>query len=283
MDGDWFDGAGWAKPGNTGEIAEIGLPLAYGPEGAALSVLTGDSCLAFSREELRNLLAGGVLADAPALARLNELGLSEYTGFAVEGSREDDTIELLTDDPLNGMAAGRHRDCRQSFKWWSETAYLLRPLSPHSRITAEAIDFAGKRLGAIGGVFENALGGRVAVSGYFPWRFLMTLGKTVQMKALCRWLSQDRLPAYIASFHKIPLWCRRDAAGQPALLLVNASLDPAEEAQLHILGAGTTLRVIRTDCGTTTIEQQGADGPYAVFNLPPLGPWEMVLLTHEAC
>jgi len=280
VDDDWSTAPGWHGPNSLTEWAEIGLPLAYGREGASMAVLSGDSCLAFSRDELCDLLAGGVLLDGPALQRLAALGLAEDIGFEVIGVREDDTIEQLTNDPLNGPLASSQRDCRQSFKWWSQPAYLLRPLSSAARVLAEGVDYAGTSYGAVGGVYENARGGRVAVCGYFPWSYLQTRAKTIQMKTLCRWLSRESLPALVDSYHKIALWSRRDAAGRPALLLANVSLDPATQVRILVRNAGP-LTLTRMDGREESLPPLGADGPYTVFDLPYLNAWQAALLTSS--
>ena len=276
-DGDWTRASTWGGDFSTyNELAEIGLPLAYTREGARLTILSAESCLEFSREALIGMLGGGVLLDGPALARLNEMGMSAHTGFAVRDRKEKDTLERLSRDSLNGAFAGWHRDCRPSF--WGETTYLLEPLTPQSRVLAEVIDFAPKSFGPGAGCFENALGGRVAVLGYYPWRSLQSLAKTTQMKSLCRWLSGDALPAYVASFHKIAVWCRRDRAGRPALLLLNASLDPAEGVDLRIRDA-QEIAVSRAGTRMKRLSRATQDGPYGAFMLPRLEPWEFAVLT----
>ena len=277
-DGDWTAAPGWHGPNALAEWAEIGLPLAYGREGAAMTMLSGDSCLAFSREELSDLLAGGVLLDGPALRRLAALGFAEDIGFEVVGVREDDTIEQLTADPLNGPLAGAQRDCRQSFKWWSQPAYLLRPLSPAARVLAEGVDYGGASHGAVFGICENARGGRVAVCGYFPWSYLQTRAKTIQLKTLCRWLSRESLPALVDSYHKLAVWSRRDAAGNPALLLANVSLDPAHQIRILVRGAGP-ITLTRMNGREETLPPLGEDGPYTVFDIPHIAAWQAVLLT----
>ncbi|HSL03157.1 MAG TPA: hypothetical protein VK901_06420, partial [Nitrospiraceae bacterium] len=67
-------------------------------------------------------------------------------------------------------------------------------------------------------IYENKLGGRVCVSGYYPWDHLHSLSKTSQMKAVMRWLSRDRLPAYVASYHKVNLWAREPQRGRTPIL-----------------------------------------------------------------
>jgi hypothetical protein len=277
-DGDWF-----APPKVRGsdlqyinELAEIGLPLAYSRQGSRLAALSGDGCLDFTKAELLELLSRGLLLDGAALARLYELGLGEHAGFAVRGMKEKDTIERFTDDVLNGRFAGRCRDCRPSF--YPEPAWLIEPRSPAARVLAEIIDFAPASFGPTSGVFENRLGGRVAVFGYYPWRSLQSPAKTSQLKAVCRWLSRDTLPACVTSYAKVAVWCRRDPRGRQAILLLNASLDPLPSVDLILQDAGP-LELTRAGGQTEELRMTGMDGPYTRFATPNVGPWETVLLT----
>jgi hypothetical protein len=182
---------------------------------------------------------------------------------------------VLTADALNGRFAGYRRDCRPSF--WPETTCLLRALSPASRPLCEIINFTPSNFGPCSGVFENKLGGRVAVLGYYPWRALQSMPKSAQMKALCRWLSRETLPAYVGSFHKAALWCRRTAAGEPAQLLLNASVDAADAIDLHVRATMDRLLVHRLHEDPVKITRVSQDGEYAVFRLPELGPWQPAL------
>ena len=110
-------------------------------------------------------LSGGVMVDGPGLAELQELGLGEYAGFQVSGKRELDMFEAFTQDPINGRFAGWWRDCHPTF--FPDPAYLVQPLAG-ARVLAEIVDFEGVSSGPCAGVFENSLGGRVAVMGYYP-------------------------------------------------------------------------------------------------------------------
>ncbi len=275
--GDWFTAPGWGTVHNfVQELSEIGLPLAYGPAGARVTLLAGDGMLALSREELLAALAGGVLLDGPALQHLHTLGLGEHTGFAIAGERRVDTQEVLTADALNGRFAGWMRDCRPSF--WPVASYMLKPLSGSARPLSTLIDFAGVAYGPVSGVFENTLGGRVATFGYYPWTALQSLAKSSQVRAVCRWLSRDTLSAYLPGFHKAALWARRDATGNPALLVLNASIDAAAPLPLAVLGA-PALRVTHMDGSTAPLPQTGTDGAYGLYAIDHLGPWQAALVT----
>ncbi|MBI2298108.1 MAG: hypothetical protein HYU66_04005 [Armatimonadetes bacterium] len=275
-DGGWFGQAGWgAAMGYAGELHELGLPPAYAGPGA-VTLLSGDAVLDFGTLALRELLTRGVLLDGPALARLHEVGLGDLAGFAVRGTKLADTLEWLSDDPLNHPHEGWGRDCRPSF--WPQITHLIEPIDPGARVLAEVRDFGGVSSGACNGAFENRLGGRVAVMGYYPWRMLQSLAKSTQMKSVCRWLSCDTLPAYVESYHKVALWCRRAPSGGPALLALNASLDLVDELKLRVRDSGASFELVR-ECGAVErLLPTGADALYAEWVVRDLAPWEPVLL-----
>ena len=261
------------------ELAEIGLPPAYSRAGAKVHLLAGDAVHAFTRSELEKLLSGAVLVDGPALRHLKGLGLADLTGFGVAGTRSRDAIERFTVDQLNGPYSGWWRDCRPAMLGGS-TTFLLRPLNAQARTLAEVIDYSGAVAGPVMGVFENRLGGRIAVLGYYPWTSLQNLSKSAQIKALCRWLSRDTLPAYVSSFHKVALWCRRDAAGRLVIPLLNASLDTVSGVRLNVRGEGP-FRLSRLNGKEEIVKAAGTDGAYHVLELHNLSAWEMVVLTSE--
>jgi len=275
-------GRTWNGPGGSNpldcltELAEIGLPSAYSRGGAKIHLLTGEAVRTFKREELELILSEAAIVDGSALQILQDLGLADMVGFEVTGTRDYDTIERFTDDSLNTPHSGWWRDCRPAF--WRVDAFMLRPLSDQARTLAELIDFNRTVLGPTMGVFENRLGGRVAILGYYPWTSLQNLAKSTQMKNLCRWLSRDSLPAYISSFHKVALWCRRDPQGKLVIPLINASLDAVTGLRLHVR-EDRPLRLMRLDGGEEEIKVVGRDGEYTVLELPSLGGWEMVLVS----
>jgi len=258
------------------ELAETGLPMAYSPEGATLTILNGTSVLILPRPALMKALSGGAMIDGSALAELEAMGLGEYTGFRVCSTQELNTIEQLTHDPLNGRFAGYQRDCRPAFN--PDVTYLLEPL-PGARPLAEVVDFKKTNLGVCSGVYENSLGGRVAVLGYFAWSMIQSLAKSYQVKALFRWLSRDRFPAYIASYSSAALWVRPDAQGRLAIMLLNTSLSPAASMDLLALTGEARLAVAHMDGREEALSPAGKDGPYDRYTVPALNPWEMVLIT----
>ena len=127
------------------------------------------------------------------------------------------------------------------------------------------------------GVYENHLGGRICVAGYYPWDNLQNLSKSTQIKALMRWLSKDRMPAYVASFHRINIWARETQKENMAVTLTNSYLDPADGLTLMLLTDKDEIVVYNMDCVESRVRASGIDGAYRQFVLPEIDPWSMVL------
>ncbi len=280
VQGDWFESSPWSASAHAAEVLEIGIPVAYSPGQARVTALSGESAYAMTDEEIRRILSGGALLDAQALEALNALGYEELTGYRVERFVHEDCIEVLTGHPLNGEFAGRRRDGRQSF--WKCPAAVLVPTQEGAQALARMVDYGDREVAACcQGVFENRLGGRVGVAGYYPWLFLQSLSKSTQVKRLLRWLSRETLPGFVATFHKATLWLREPESGLLAAAVLNASLDPAEGLTLLLRTPHEQARVYDMQCRETTITASGVDGPYRRFVLPPIGAWEMRIVVAQ--
>ena len=261
-------------------LGEIGIPVCYGPQKSVVTALCGPSLFTFSRDELQKIFSGGVLMDVAAWHFLDQLGLSGWTGVKSGPERPRDAIEVLSDHPLNGRYAGWSRDCRQSF--WHETAQALEPTSPSVETLARMIDYVGHDLGISMTAFTNELGGRVAVMGYFPWSMMHHLGKSSQMKSVCAWLSNSRLPAWMDSFARTHLWVREPSPDRLACVLLNASLDPVAEPVLNLARKYSEYRWTTMDGNSQTLDPStAADSQTPRVRLPAIRPWSVSLLTAK--
>ena len=277
-DGEWFGNA--AAPSNSShgnEVFEAGLPVAYGLPQASVTLLTHDMALALKEEEIYKILSTGIYMDAGALVRLNEMGYGELTGFGVDRFLDRDCLEEFAEHALNAGITRYRRDCRQSF--WRQSAAVLRPLGVGAEILSRLIDYGDKEKAPCGmGIFQNRLGGRICIAGYYPWIFLQNLSKSSQIKSVMRWLSKDALPAYIASFHKMNIWARKAEKGKISIAILNSSLDPATDTAAMIHTDLNECDVYDMHCGKTRVRAGGSTGPYKKFILPVIGPWEMRLI-----
>jgi hypothetical protein len=168
---------------------------------------------------------------------------------------------------LNGRYAGWSRDCRQSF--WKERAWALEAAGEKTATLSRIHDYGGKDLGVSMTAFENELGGRVVVMGYYPWSQVHSLAKATQMKAVTDWASGGRLPALVESYSKIVLWCRGKS-----VVVLNPCLDAAEDVVIRVRVKGKAFRLHGLDGST---REARADGEGRV-RLPRLEQWSIALL-----
>ncbi len=275
-DGPWLGDPG--SPNHCNELWATGLPAAYAAEHAAVTALSGDGVLALSASQIESALAGGLYIDGPALTRLNDLGYGELTGFAVDQVLNIDCIEELTGHALNGDFAGRRRNGRQSF--YKSPASLLRPTAAGAEILSRVVDYTySETAPCCMGIFENKLGGRICVAGYYPWDQLQNLSKSTQIESVMQWLSRDSLAAHIASFHRINLWVRETAPGRFAIALLNAYGDPAEAIEIVVRTQQPTLTFFDYHGAQTAVPASATKSGESRFTLPAIEPWGMALLS----
>lgn len=278
--GRWFAFGALSYLNQASQLLELGLPAAYSLDSAAATVLSWQAASTLSEAELMKVLSTGVYMDGEALQVLNDRGYQTLTGLAVERTLPADCIEKLTEHALNGAYAGRLRDCRQSFNHMS--AHALKKVDPRAKTLARLVDYGGREVAACGmAVYENRLGGRVCVGGYFPWTLIHNRAKSEQLKSVLRWLSHEELPAYVASFHKVNLWARPLGDGRMSIVMLNASFDPSDGLVLATRNISKKINIIDIGREGVSVAESSDDGRYRRFTLPPMMPWTARLVTAE--
>ncbi len=249
-------------------LAEIGIPIAYDPAGRSATALSRTAPFAFTRKELEGIFSGGVLMDVDAWQAMRQLGLASWTGVHAAKGFDVDSIEELAAHPINGRFAGWSRDCRQSF--WKERAWALEPAGSHTSVLAHIHDYGGKPMGPCMTAFENELGGRVIIQGYYPWSQVHSLAKSSQVKSVVEWLSRGSLPVVVESYTKLVLWYRNHS-----VVVLNASLDPAEDSVVRVKSGAAHWRLRDLNGADLTLAAAGGR-----IRLPRLAPWSISLLTE---
>lgn len=257
-------------------LAELGLPLAYGAEGATVTVLSGPLPAAFTQQDLERIFSGGVLLDASALQTLQRLGLHTWAGVEVAETIDHDMTEVLTSHPLNGRFAGWSRDCRQSF--WAQPACRLQAVSAGVEVLAHLSDYAQQDFGPTMTAFENALGGRVVVAGYYPWTLIHNLAKSSQLKSICRWLSRETIPAVVESYARVVVWARRSVADRPVLVLLNASLDPIAQLSVRVHTRASSATCLSMEGQQQEVATLPDGEEHVRVLIPDVKPWSAYLL-----
>jgi hypothetical protein len=228
-------------------LSELGIPLCYGAEHGAIAALSGRMPLALGAERVTTLLAKGALLDAEAARSLADMGLADLCGVECGEGYDSDTREIFTDHAINGDAANWKRDCRQSFRGWNVRAYGLRPLRPEVAVLARISDYQGRDRGVSVSAFTNELGGRVAVTSYFPWTLNLGRGRRQQLVSLCDWLSQEKLPIRLDTVARITPWVRRHPDGRLVIGLLNLTSDTFDAVDVLVRGLGRACRVLTMD------------------------------------
>lgn len=249
------------------EISQVGIPVSYDNKNTCVFLLNKSVAMQISDEEMRELMSKGVLMDADALEVCNSRGFGELTGFKVSGKYDKDTMEHTLEHKIN--MPGRHRrNPRQAFGWCKDT-YTIEKTDNSAEYLSENIDLDGTKRGMASGIFQNKLGGRIAVEGITPFDWYYSLPRSIHLKNICRWLSKDSLPAYIKSFHRMLIWARGNG-----IFVANIAMEDATDAEIAIKTESefceATVIKGANIINTVKIEAKSEENGYKVFKLPEI-------------
>jgi hypothetical protein len=275
-------GASWDKAPQMGrdldyfqQMFSCGLSQAYRRQEASVHLLTRENVCELPDESLKQALGKAAFVDADALETLMDRGMGDLVGFEPARRVSEDGTERFTSDPINAPFAGRHRNCR---KWFCGGSFqLLRP-RPGARPLSYFIDYHGRERAVASGVFENEQGGRVYLSGYYPWIRLLSQAKYMQTRKLMRWLSGDRIDGWVDSFHRTALWTYACEDECDLAVVMNVSLDDLSEVHLLLRHEAKAVECVESFGSSRRIESVGRDGPYNRYVIDRLDSWQSVIL-----
>jgi hypothetical protein len=230
---------------------------------------------AFSDDELRSILSGGVLIDGTALQELAKRSLEHLAGVRVGRTYDNGVWELLTEHPLNGASGGHGRDARMSL--WPFVALELLPMKQEVAALAQLVGYDGSNCGACMTAYENELGGRVITAAYAPLYAIDSSAKRNQIIALIDWASRQRLPIIIEKAVRVAPLIRMSAdRDRFVAVLANLSCDP------------TGVLDVRVRAGVDVVRLEGPAGPALAISgkatgevtmtLPSISPWNCAVL-----
>jgi hypothetical protein len=268
-------------------LSKFGIPYTTRADGGGPVLLLGEVAETMSDEEIRELLSGGVLMDAPAAVLLAKRGFGDLIGADVEQVKGRPRI---TDERIRSEAGcrkrGKHMNAFYVFPAGSEgTAGRFVVLKPHEG-TEVWSDFYGPDGSFVmpSVVFSrNRLGGRVGIvamslignrsSGLFNLR------KQELLRRLLDRLSPDSVPVSAVDVPGIWLLASVSADGKEMLLMVNnLSGDEREGVRLAFSGAWQGADVMRLDATGSAFPCGRADAVWTVpFVLGQMKPEFLVL------
>ncbi len=136
-----------------------------------VNALAGNQAKGLTDEQLRALLAKGLILDGEAAATLCERGFSEAIGVSVTGKeditkpfRDLEGRERIREDFIHTPTGGREMMWYSTFSpYGNGELYHLRTNGPDTEIVTDVLDFRDQIIGVGMSRFQNALGGRVVV------------------------------------------------------------------------------------------------------------------------
>jgi hypothetical protein len=225
------DYAALAPPDYAWERAlnAFGITTTYGD--SPVIAADGQMLNAYSDGEIEAMLTGGMLLDLGAAEVLIERGFGQAVGVTVGRTARLHTVEAtgaeeLTDPEFAGAP--------ERYVTMSLPNLIGHPrygrVQPHenARVVSRLVDPDREVVRPFTTVFENGLGGRVAVvplemSEAFGPAFLGPYRRE-HLLAILRWLSRDRLPAAVSG-GVLPLALRMDFPDSVMLAVFNLSHD----------------------------------------------------------
>lgn len=253
---------------------EIGIPACYDINEAQAFIINERIVRNMTHEEIMKVLKKGIFIDGFCLQYLINKGYSKYLGFKIKEVIHDDMAELTI-----GGSGDQIRNPRQSF-WWNEDAFSIEKNDEKAEYLTKLVDFENNFVGYAMGMFENELGGRVCVSGYFPFTFCYDANRTNLIKQSFLYLTNNKLGAYVKSVSRVALWERPTKNGKRGYMLSNHSLDDAK-ITLAIKNNGEDLAVFYHNKGKLKkeiITALGNENGYFTYELQSIKPLSVALI-----
>jgi hypothetical protein len=274
----------WAQAAKMGrdfdyfqQMFSLGLSQAFTGQDASVTLLHDAALAECSDDQLRQILSGGVFLDAAALPALVRRGFGQEVGFEPAEVIDEDGSERFGADAINEGFVGWHRNARRWF--CGGTFQTLRP-RPGARVLSNFIDYHLTDRGPVSGVYENDLGGRIFVGGYYPWIRLLSLAKFRQTHRLMRWLSADRLDGEVTTFARTALWTFAEGGACDLAVVMNVGLDPLEDVDVRLRGPAEQIELIDETGQATTLSPSGEDA-CPTYTIPRLDVWHWTMLRRR--
>ncbi|MFP4293258.1 MAG: hypothetical protein ACLFQ0_16600 [Cyclobacteriaceae bacterium] len=272
------NGQGWLHDNDAyhvhtvNELTEVGIPFSNSYEDSCGVLMSGRIAEASTREELQDILSGAVYLDTAALELLWERGLGALTGVKPV-TESVVAVEVFAEHPINHGMEGA---MRRAYGWAQGS--WLNPLNDQVQVVSELRHMSSQeRMGPCLTLYENELGGRVAVSSYQPWKSPGALKKTIQLSRMMDFLSRGKMPVIMEDAYRImPIIRISKSKDRFVLALFNNSLDELSGVECKIRTTAKTIRQITKDKDKVLTVKKVPDGK--VVSLDKIKPWEVVMI-----
>jgi len=230
------DGHAWRKA-----LEPLGFPVTF--DISSVVALSGQVIRALSKDQIVSILSAGALIDLSALRCLEEMGHGDLLGVSIKREFHKCDEPIAAEEYHNSDFGG------------SEKTYLTLTLpdlggdakmaelelSPHAQMVSRMVDPDTNILYPFLTLFENSLGGRVAV---FPIDIEYCAGaaflnpyRKAQFDNVLTWLSRGRVPMQVSG-GAYPLPFRIDHGDYSVVGAFNLTLDDWPKVSFRLYAGG---------------------------------------------
>jgi len=276
-----FTGTADAICGREASLTKAGMAWTPVGKDAEVCVISGDMMAAVPEEQILEIFSRGVLMDTDALKHLIARGYGDLAGCVPGKGYHSGLVERYEKHPINGPAAGILRNVYMNF--WDRTGITVHELEPMEGATVMSTfeSITGVKCGAASTAYENRLGGRVAVLGYFPWTFLEVPGKRETLPVLMDWLANGRFPVLVKGSQRvIPMLRTPENKNGFVAWLINTSFDTVQSLNVRIDASCSTVCAYDVYGNPVDIpaDNVSAEDGFTYIKLPSITAWNALLL-----
>lgn len=245
-------------------------------------VISSHTCDTLTDEELRYMLSRGVIMDGAAARRIAERGFAELCGYSSAGIYNNGLKTVYTSHPFNTAPLGMRRGGLQAEFRGGKSIFVITPVAS-AQILTECKSITEIPLGASDYIYENSLGGRVAVLGYAPWTNFEQRERVDMLRNIVKWVSGG-VPSVAVSgaYRVLPILRTNENNSSFCLMITNAHLDTTGEITVDIRSSYSGKVKIYDSASNAfyTADAISLDGVCRIA-LPPLAAWDYAVIISD--
>lgn len=224
----------------AGVLGRLGIP--YSCSEQKVKLIGRDFVRTVSDAEVEKLLSGRVLMDGGAAELLSKRGFSEMIGARVKPAAEILCLyeQIDLENPINkGICGSMIYNFAISPAGKEGGGFYILDTVDGAMGLSRFVAPDGKKLDAAFTLFENRLGGKVAITAYAlegnRSSSIFNYRKKEMMRRAIEWLGDEPLPAYVEKAPNVLCQAFKQVGTDDLMvLLINLSSDPVAEFKLTL-------------------------------------------------
>ena len=248
-------------------------------ENAEYFVISYDMCDALSDEELCLMLSRGVIMDALAAHRIAARGFGALCGYKSAKVYTNGLKTVYTEHSFNTAPSDMRRGGLQADFRSGKGIYVIET-DENARVLTECKSINEIYLGASDYIYENSLGGRIAVLGYAPWTNFEQYERVDMLKNIVSWVSFGAPSLSIDGAYNILPIFRKGEDESFCVMLTNASLDPSGDFVLRVrCERDFALEIYSSKSNAVSEIRAKRSGDVCIMDVPSIDAWDYVVIT----